>query len=98
MNWCVVYKALDDALSMELVEVFLELWLRMTFLELWLGMEGKHVAIPSCGLVILVTGVSMRVVGRMDSHHMKRQSWVMANDDINVMSRIRIMVCIGNST
>jgi len=27
--------------------------LAKAFLELWLGMEGKHVAIPGCGLVIL---------------------------------------------
>ena len=63
-----VYKALDDALSMKFAEAFLELWLGMTFLELWLGMtflelwlemEGKHLAIPSYGLVILVTDVSM---------------------------------------
>ena len=38
------YNALDDTLSAELVEAFLELWLEK---------DDKHVAIPSCGLVIL---------------------------------------------
>jgi len=47
-----VYKALDDILSLDFAKAFLELWLGMTFLELWLEMEGKHVAIPGCGLVI----------------------------------------------
>ncbi|QCE04173.1 hypothetical protein DEO72_LG8g2206 [Vigna unguiculata] len=49
---CMVYKALDDILSLDFAKAFLELWLGMTFLELWLEMEGKHVAIPGCGLVI----------------------------------------------
>jgi len=50
IDWCVVYNALDDTLSVELVEAFI---------ELWLGMEGKHMAIPGCGLVILETCASM---------------------------------------
>jgi len=37
-----VYKALDDTLTMAFVGAFLELWLRM---------EGEHVAIPGCSLV-----------------------------------------------
>jgi len=44
MDWCVVYNALDDTLSLELVEAFFKLCLRM---------KCKHVAIPSCCLVIL---------------------------------------------
>jgi len=44
MDGCMVYNASDDTLSMELVETFLEFSLRM---------EGKHMAIPGCGLVIL---------------------------------------------
>jgi len=38
MIGCVVYKALDDVLSMKFAEEFLDLWLGMTFLELWLRM------------------------------------------------------------
>ena len=41
--------------------------------ELCLEIEGKHVAIPGCGLVILVTSVSMRVMARMDGLHLIRQ-------------------------
>jgi len=59
MDWCAVYKALDDSSSIELFETFLELWLEMAFLKLWFGMESKHMVIPRCGLVILVTGLSM---------------------------------------
>jgi len=64
MDWCVVYNAFNDALSMDLAEVFLELWLKM---------EGKHVAIPGYGLVILETGVSIQVVARMNVLHLIRQ-------------------------
>jgi len=42
----------------------------MTFLAMWLGIEGKHVVIPGCGLVILETGVSVRVVARTDGLHL----------------------------
>jgi len=44
MDWCVFYNALDDTLRMKLTKAFLELWLKM---------EGKHLVIPSCVLVIL---------------------------------------------
>jgi len=37
---------------MEFAGAFLELWPEMAFLELWLGMEGKHVVILGCGLLI----------------------------------------------
>ena len=69
-----IYKARDDTSSMEFDEAFLELWLEMTFLELWLRMKGKHVVIPGCDLVILVTDVSVRVVARMEGLHLIGQS------------------------
>jgi len=62
------------ALGWRLGGVFLELWLRMTSLKLWLRMEAKHVVIQGCGLVILVTGVSVRVVARIEGLHLLRQS------------------------
>jgi len=56
------------------------------------------VAIPGCGVVILVTGLIMRVVARMDGLQLIRQSWVVAIGVVNLVSRVRIMVRIGNST
>jgi len=47
------------ALRWRLARAFLELWLGIASIELWLEMEGKHVAIPGCGLVILETRVSV---------------------------------------
>jgi len=52
-------------------EAFLELWLRMTFLKLWLKMEGKHVAIPSYGLVM----VEPRVVACGNKGYLKVIIW-----------------------
>jgi len=86
------------ALGWRLAGSFFELWLRMTSIELWLEMEGKHVAIPSCGLVILVIGVRVRVVARTDGLHLIRQLRVVANDIVNLVSRVRIVVRIGNSS
>ena len=37
-------------------------------------------------------------MARMDGFHLIRQSRVMASDVSNLGSRVRIMVCIGNST
>ena len=93
-----VYKALNDGLSMEFAETFLELWLIRAFLELWVEMEGKHVGILGCGLVILVTSVSLRGVAHKDSLHLIGQSQVVASGVANLMSRVEIVVCIGNST
>ncbi|QCD99756.1 hypothetical protein DEO72_LG7g1042 [Vigna unguiculata] len=73
------------ALGWRFPEAFLELLLGMLLLELWLGVEGKHVTIPGCGLVMLVTSVSMRVVARMDGLHL-------------IESRVRTVVRIRNST
>jgi len=61
-------------------------------------MKGKHVVIPSYGLVILVTSVSMRVVTHMDGLHLIRQSRVTANDVANLVLRVWVVVRIGNST
>jgi len=56
----------------------------MTFLELWLKMEGKDVAIPGGGLVILVTSMSVQVVAHTDGLHLLRQSRVEASDVVNL--------------
>ena len=56
-----VYIALDDTLSMELVKAFIELWLKM---------QGKHVVITGSGHVNQKTGGSMRVVARMGWLHL----------------------------
>ena len=55
-------------------------------------------AIPGCGLVILVTSVSLQVVTRTDGLHLIRQSQVVASDVANLVSRVRIVFRIGNST
>jgi len=93
-----VYNALDDTLSMEIVGAFLELWLGMTFLELWHKMEGKNVAISGCGLVILVTSVNVRVVARTNYLHLIRQSQFVVGDVANFVMRVQIVLRIGNST
>jgi len=85
-------------LSMRLAETFLELWLVMTFLELWLGLEGKYVVVLDCGLMILVTDVSMQVMARVDGLHLIRQSQIVASDVANLVSRVRIVIRIRNST
>jgi len=56
------------------------------------------VAISGCGLVILVTRVSMQVVARMNFLHLIRQSQVVASDVVNLVSRVRIVNRIENST
>jgi len=93
-----IYNAQDGTSGMESVEAFLELWLEMTFLELWLRMESKHVAILGYGLLILVTSVSVRVVAHMEGLHLIGQSQVVANGVANLVSRVRIVVRIENST
>jgi len=55
-------------------------------------------AIPGCGLVILVTDVSVRVVPLTEGLHLIWQSQVVANGVVDLVSRVRIMVHIGNST
>jgi len=62
------------ALGWQFAESFLKFWLGIKYLELWLRMEGKHLAIPSCGLMILVTGMSAQVVPRTDGLHLIRKS------------------------
>ena len=83
-----VYIALDDTLSMELAEVFLEFWLRI---------KAKHVAILGCGLVILENYISMRVVAHIYWLHMFKRSRVVASDVANLVLRIRIVIRRENS-
>jgi len=86
------------ALGWRLAKAFLELCLKMTFLELWLRMEGKTRGDTELWCVLLVTVVSMQVVARMDGLHLIRQSRVMASDIANLVSKVRIVVHIRNST
>jgi len=86
------------ALGWRLVGAFLELWLGMTSLKLWLRIKGTHVAISGYGLVILVIGMSVQVVTRTEGLHLIRQPQVVTNDVANHVSRVRIVVRIGNST
>jgi len=57
-------------------------------------MEGKHTAILRYGMVILVTGVSVRVVTRTNGFHLIGQSRVVAGDVANLVSRLQIVVRI----
>jgi len=54
--------------------------------------------ILGCGLVILVTSVSVRVVAYTNSLYLIGQPRVVASDVVNLVSRVRTVVHIRNST
>jgi len=84
---------------MDFAGVFLELWLRMTSLKLWLRMEGKHEVFLELWLGMTDgTNVSVRVVAHTDGIHLIEQPRVVASDVANLVSIVRIVVCIRNST
>ena len=45
-------------------------------------------AILSCGLMIMVTGVSVRVMARTEGLHLIGQSWVVASGAFNLVLRV----------